>query len=56
MIITGENLKDLIHQHEIANENTYDIFSLTLTMDQLVKRYNVPKGEYISYGSPIQND
>lgn len=56
MIITGENLKNLIYQHGISKENTYDIFSLTLTLDELIKRYNVPEGECISYGSPVKDD
>lgn len=49
MIITGKNLKSLIKQYDIINKQSYDQFSLSLSLDKQILRFkeNIP---YITYG------
>ena len=55
MIITGKNLKSLIHQYGIAPEQSYDQFSLTLTLDQDIIKYK-EEIESITYGQDIPKE
>lgn len=51
MLIVGENLKELIKKYNILNnESRYDKTCLTLTLGNMIKRYEVPNDCKISYG------
>lgn len=39
MIITGKNLKSLIKQYDIINKQSYDQFSLSLSLDKQILRF-----------------
>lgn len=55
MIITGKNLKSLIKQYDIINKQSYDQFSLSLSLDKQILRFkeNIP---YITYGQEIPDE
>lgn len=55
MIITGKNLKSLIKQYNIINEQAYDQFSVSLSLDNQILRFksDVP---YITYGQEIPDE
>lgn len=55
MIITGNNLKSLIRQYDIINEQNYDQFSISLSLGRKVLRFkeNIP---FVTYGQEIPNE
>ncbi len=56
MIITGNTLLQLIKDHQLAPESTYDQFSLTLHLCETIKKYNFTKDHVVTYGEKISND
>lgn len=54
-MVTGNSLKALLQQYEIAPESAYDQFSLTLTLDGNVMRFKEDVGT-ITYGSKLDQN
>lgn len=55
MVITEINLKELIEQYDMAPNNSYDTFSITLHLNRVIRRYNFPEGQVITYGDKIDD-
>ena len=53
MIIVSENLKALAEQKGIAPSTMLDEFSITLSLNKRIFRFDIPEGETITYGTTI---
>lgn len=53
MIIVSENLKALVAQKGIVLQNAIDEFSITLSLNKKVVKFEIPEGETITYGSDV---
>ncbi len=53
MIIVSENLKALAEQKRIVPSTMLDEFSITLSLNKRIFRFDIPEGETITYGATI---
>jgi len=53
MIIVSDNLRELIRQHNIVNENCFDETSISLSLDNNVIFLKFPNNYEFIYGNPI---
>lgn len=53
MIIVSENLKALVEQKGIAPSAAVDEFSITLSLNKKVIRFDIPEDNVLTYGSTI---
>lgn len=53
MVVTEINLKELMEQYDMAPINSFDTFSITLHLNRVIRRYNFPEGQVITYGDKI---
>ena len=46
MVITEINLKELMEQYQMAPIGSYDTFSITLSLNSYIRKYNYSDEEY----------
>ena len=51
MLIVGENLRELISQYGIAPKESYDDTCISLTLDDQIMEYDIPKEMTVEYDS-----
>lgn len=57
MVIIGNSLKQLIKQFNIVdNEDSYDVFSITLTLCKDIKKYHFDNNESVTYEESLSNE